>query len=136
MKKVAFFGMKNYKSNLKMNAVEELRRMVELLNEKAFREPGASRLELRLQERPDLDGVMAFIVLVQDGHVDIDRKTVFMPIPPITLCWGGGTTADSACETAIRKFAAGSDLIRECLPFTAGSLAELELKLAVEGALP
>ena len=119
-----------------MNAVEELRRMVELLNEKAFGEPGGFKLELRLQERPDLGGVLAFIVLVQDGHVNIDRKTVFTPIPPITLCWGGGTTADSACETVIRKFAVGSDLIRKYLPFTAGSAAELEIKLAVEGALP
>ena len=109
---------------------EELKNMISLLNEKTFKEPGDSKLELRLQERPDLNGVLAFIVLVQNGHVNIDRKTVFMPIPPITLCWGGGTTADLACETAIRKFAAGSGLIREYLPFTAGSLAELKMKAA------
>lgn len=115
---------------------EELKNMISLLNEKTFKEPGDSKLELRLQERPDLDGVLAFIVLVQNGHVNIDRKTVYMPIPPITLCWGRGRTADLACETIIRKFAVGSDLIRKYLPFTAGSAAELKLKLVVEGALP
>ena len=119
-----------------MSSEEELENMIKLLNEKTFKNPGDSKLELRLQERPDLDGVLAFIVLVQDGHVNIDRKTVVMPIPPITLCWGGGRTVDLACETVIRKFAVGSDLIRKYLPFTAGSAAELELKFAVEGALP
>lgn len=117
-----------------MNAEEELERMIEFLNEKVFEYP--ERLELRLQERPDIGGVLAFMVLIQDGYVNIDRKTVVMPIPPITLCWGGGRTADLACETVIRKFAVGSDLIRKYLPFTAGSAAELELKLAVEGTLP
>ena len=111
-----------------MSSEEELENMISLLNEKTFKEPGGFKLELRLQERPDLDGVLAFIVLVQDGH--IDRKTVVMPIPRITLCWGGGHTADLACETVIRKFAAGSDLIRKYLPFTAGSFAELKIKAA------
>ena len=46
---------------------EELRHMVEFLNEKAFGESGSSRLELRMHDRPDLDGVLAFIVLVQGG---------------------------------------------------------------------
>lgn len=119
-----------------MSSEEELENMIKLLNEKTFKKPGDSKLELRMQERPDLDGVLAFIVLVQDGQVNIDRKTVVMPIPPITLCWGGGRTANLACETVIRKFAIGSDLIRKYLPFTAGSAAELKLKLAVEGALP
>ena len=68
-----------------MNTEEELRHMVGLLNEKAFGEPGTSRLELRMHDRPDLDGVLAFIVLVQDGYVDIDQKTIVMPIPPITI---------------------------------------------------
>lgn len=113
-----------------MSSEEELENMISLLNEKTFKEPGDSRLELRLHERPDLNGVLAFIVLVQDGHVNIDRKSVVMPIPPITLCWGGGTTADSACETVIRKFAVSSDLIRKYLPFTAGSFAELKIKAA------
>lgn len=112
---------------------EELKNMISLLNEKTFKEPGDFKLELQLQERPDLDGVLAFIVLVQNGHVNIDRKTAYMPIPPITLCWGGGQTADLACETVIRKFAVGSDLIRKHLPFTAGSAAELEIKLAAFG---
>jgi len=116
-----------------MMSLEELENMIKLLNEKTFKNPGDSKLELRLHERPDLDGVLAFMVLVQDGHVNNDRKTVVMPIPPITLCWGGGHTADLACETVIRKFAAGSDLIRKYLPFTAGSVAELELKLAAAG---
>ena len=112
---------------------EELENMVKLLNEKAFKEPGDSKLELRMQDRPDLGGVLAFIVLARDGHVDIGRKTVVTPVPPITLCWGGGRTADLACETVVRKFAAGSDLIREYLPFTAGSAAELEMKFAAFG---
>ena len=111
-----------------MNTEEELRHMVGLLNEKAFGEPGASRLELRMHDRPDLDGVLAFIVLVQDGYVDIDQKTIVMPIPPITLCWGGGHTADLACQVVIEKFSAGSDILRRFLPFTAGSLDELKVK--------
>lgn len=113
-----------------MSAEEELRRMVEFLNEKAFKEPGASKLELRLQERLDLDGVLAFIVLVQNGHVNIDRKTVYMPIPPITLCWGGGHTADLACRVVIEKFSASGDMLHRFLPFTAGSLDELKVKAA------
>ena len=47
-----------------MNAEKELRLMIELLNKKAFGEPGSSRLELQAQDRPDLDGIMVFIVLV------------------------------------------------------------------------
>ena len=113
-----------------MSSEEELENMISLLNEKTFGEPGASQLELRLQERPDIDGVLAFIVLVQDGHVNIDRKTIIMPIPPITLCWGGGHTADLACKAVIEKFAAGSDMLRKFLPFTAGSLEELKVKAA------
>lgn len=113
-----------------MNAEEELRRMIGFLNEKAFEEPGDSKLELRVQRRPDLGGVLVFMVLVQSGHVDIGRKTVVMPVPPITLCWGAGNTAESACETALRKFTAGGDLTRKFLPFTAGSLDELKLKAA------
>lgn len=116
-----------------MSSEEELKSMIKLLNEKAFSESGASRLELQMQDRPDLGGVFAFMVLVQDRHVNIDRKTVVMPIPPITLCWGGGTTVDLACETVIRKFAVGSDLIRTYLPVMAGSVVELEIKLAVFG---
>lgn len=106
---------------------EELRHMVELLNEKAFGESDSSRLELRMHDRPDLDGVLAFIVLVHDGYVDIDRKMVVIP-PPITLCWGGGYTADLACQVVIEKFSAGSDILRRFLPFTAGSLDELKIK--------
>lgn len=109
---------------------EELRHMVELLNEKAFGESDSSRLELRMHDRPDLDGVLVFIVLVQDGYVDIDQKTIVMPIPPITLCWGGGHTADLACQVVIEKFSAGSDILRGFLPFTAGSLDELKVKVA------
>lgn len=113
-----------------MSSEEELENMISLLNEKTFKEPGDSRLELQLHERPDLNGVLAFIVLVQDGHVNIDRKSVAMPIPPITLCWGGGTTADSACKAVIKKFSASSDILRRFLPFTAGSLDELKVKAA------
>ena len=111
-----------------VNTEEELRRMVELLNEKVFGESGSSRLELQMHDRPDLDGVLAFIVLVQDGYVDIDQKTVVMPIPPITLCWGGGHTADLACRAVIEKFSAGGDILRRFLPSTAGSLDELKIK--------
>lgn len=113
-----------------MSAEKELRSMIRFLNEKAFEEPGDSKLELRLHERPDLGGVLAFMVLVQGGRVDIGRKTVVMPIPPITLCWGAGNTTESACETTLRKFTAGGDLVRKFLPFTAGSLDELKLKAA------
>lgn len=107
---------------------EELRSMVELLNEKAFGESGSSRLELQMHDRSDLDGVLAFIVLVQEEHVDIDQKTIVMHIPPITLCWGGGHTADLACQVVIEKFSAGSDILHRYLPFTAGSLDELKIK--------
>ena len=107
---------------------EELRHMVEFLNEKAFGESGSSRLELRMHDRPDLDGVLAFIVLVQDGYVDIDQKTIVMPIPPITLCWGGGHTADLACQVVIEKFSVGSNILRRYLPFTASSLDKLKIK--------
>lgn len=113
-----------------MSSEEELKSMIKFLNEKAFREPGASRLELQMHDRPDLNGVLAFIVLVQAGHVNIDRKTVVMPIPPITLCWGGGHTADLACKAVIKKFSASSDILRRFLPFTAGSLDELKVKAA------
>ena len=47
-----------------MNAEEELRLMVEFFNKKVFGEPGSSRLELQIQDRPDLDGILVFIVLV------------------------------------------------------------------------
>ena len=47
-----------------MNAEKELRLMIELLNKKAFGESESSRLEFRIQDRPDLDGIMVFIVLV------------------------------------------------------------------------
>ena len=47
-----------------MNAEEELRLMIELLNKKAFGESDSSRLELQIQDRPDLDGILVFIVLV------------------------------------------------------------------------
>ena len=108
----------------------ELERMIALLNEKAFGRPDESRrLKLKLRDRPELGGVLAFIVLAYNCETVV-RNTVVMPIPPVTLCWGGGTTADSACETVIRKFAAGSDLIGEYLPFTAGSFAELKMKAA------
>ena len=56
-----------------------------------------------MHDRPDLDGVLAFMVLVQDGYADIDQKTIVMPILPITLCWGGGHTADLACQVVIEK---------------------------------
>ena len=111
-----------------MNAEEELRLMIGLFNEKAFGESGTSRLELRMHDRPDLDGVLAFIVLVQDWCVDIDQKTIVMSIPPITLCWGGGHTADLACQVVIKKFSAGNNMLRRFLPFTAGSLDELKVK--------
>ena len=111
-----------------MNAEEELRLMIELLNKKAFGEPGSSMLELQIQDRPDLDGILVFIVLVQSGHVDIGLETVVMPIPPMTLCWGGGHTIDSACRAVIEKFSAGNNMLRRFLPFTAGSLDELKVK--------
>ena len=57
------------------------------------------------------------MVLVHDGYVDIDQKTIVMPIPPITLC-----------RAVIEKFSAGSDILRRFLPFTAGSLDELKVK--------
>ena len=110
-----------------IGAKSELERMVALLNEKAFgRQDESRRLELKLHDRPDLGGVLAFIVLTET----VVRNMVVMTIPPVTICWGGGHTADQACETAIRKFAAGSDLIGEYLPFTAGSFAELKMKAA------
>ena len=114
-----------------MNAEEELKLMIELLNKKAFGEPGSSRLELQIQDRPDLDGILVFIVLVQSGHVDIGLEMVVMPIPPMTLCWGGDHTIDSACRAVIEKFSAGNNMLRRFLPFTAGSLDELKVKAAV-----
>lgn len=112
-----------------MSAEEELRRMVEFLDEKAFGESGDSKLELRVQRRPDLGGVLIFMVLVHGGHVDIGQKTVVMPLP-LTLCWGGGHTIDLACRVVIEKFSAGNNMLRRFLPFTAGSLDELKIKVA------
>lgn len=110
-----------------MNAEEELRLIVEFLNKKVFGEPDYSKLELRTQDCPDLNGVLVFIVFVQNEYVNIDGKTVVMPLP-LTLCWGGGHTIDSACRAVIEKFSAGGDILRRFLPFTAGSLDELKIK--------
>ena len=112
-----------------MNTEEELRLMIELLNKNVFREPGSYRLELQTLDRPDLDGVFVFIVLVQNEYVNIDGKTVVMPLP-LTLCWGGGHTIDLACRAVIEKFSAGNNMLRRFLPFTAGSLDELKVKAA------
>lgn len=118
-----------YRKRECVNAEEELRLMIELLNKKAFGEPGSSRLELQTQDRPDLDGVLVFIVFVQNEYVNIDGKTVVMPLP-LTLCWGGGHTIDSACGVVIEKFSASNNMLRRFLPFTAGSLDELKVKAA------
>ena len=112
-----------------MNTEEELRLMIELFNKKVFREPGSSRLELQIQYRPDLNGVLVFIVFVQNEYVNIDGKTVVMPLP-LTLCWGGGHTIDLACRVVIEKCSAGNNMLRRFLPFTAGSLDELKVKVA------
>ena len=112
-----------------MNAEEELRLMIGLLNKKAFGKPDSSKLELQIQDRPDLDGVLVFIVFVQNEYVNIDGKTVVMPLP-LTLCWSGGHTIDSACRAVIEKFSAGNNMLRRFLPFTAGSLDELKVKAA------
>lgn len=113
-----------------MNAEEELRLMIELLNKKAFGESDSSRLEFRIQDRPDLDGVMVFIVLVQNEYVNIDGEIVVTPIT-FTLCWGGGHTIDLACRAVIEKFSAGNNMLHRFLPFTAGSLDELKVKATV-----
>ena len=122
-----------------IGAKSELERMVALLNEKVFGWPdGLCRLKLKLYDRPDLDGILAFIVLTYKCEtavrntvmMPIPRNTVMMPIPPVTICWGGGADADAACEIALKKFENGSDLISKYLPFTAGSLAELKMKAA------
>ena len=118
-----------YRKRECVNAEEELRLMIELLNKKAFGEPGSSRLELQTQDRPDLDGVLVFIVFVQNEYVNIDGKTVVMPLP-LTLCWSGDHTIDSACRVVIEKFSAGNNMLRRFLPFTAGSLDELKVKAA------
>ena len=110
-----------------MNAEEELRLMIGLLNKKAFGKPDSSKLELQIQDRPDLDGVLVFIVFVQNEYVNIDGKTVVMPLP-LTLCWGGGHTIDLACRVVIEKFSAGNNMLCRFLPFTAGSLDELKVK--------
>ena len=112
-----------------MNAEEELRLMIELLNKKAFGEPGSFKLELKIQDRPDLNGVLVFIVFVKNEYVNIDSEIVVMPLP-FTLCWGGGHTIDSACRAVIEKFFAGNNMLRRFLPFTAGSLDELKVKAA------
>lgn len=112
-----------------MNAEEELRLMIELLNKKAFGEPGSPRLELKTQDRPDLNGVLVFIVFVQNEYVNIDGKIVVMSLP-LTLCWGGGHTIDLACRVVIEKFSVGNNMLRRFLPFTAGSLDELKVKVA------
>ena len=110
-----------------MNAEEELRLMIGRLNKKACGKPDSSKLELQIQDRPDLDGVLVFIVFVQNEYVNIDGKTVVMPLP-LTLCWGGGHTIDLACRVIIEKFSAGNNMLRRFLPFTAGSLDELKVK--------
>ena len=101
-----------------MNTEEELEGIVGFLNEKIFRYP--QRLRLEIKNRPDLGGVLAFMVL--------SEEPVVVPVPPITICWCGGEDVRSACEIMLRKFSAGSDLLRKYLPFTAGSLEELKLK--------
>jgi len=107
-------------------AKKELEGMVALYNEKAF-DP-QEELRLKVSPRPDLGGVLVFLVVCQKKGAFIGRDTVVMPIPPVTICWGGGADADAACEIALKKLEEGSDLIGRYLPFTAGSLAELEMK--------
>lgn len=106
-----------------MSQRKELERMIGLLNEKVFSYPQS--LTLDIKPRKDLGGVLAFLVLK-------DEQSVAW-VPPVTVCWGGGSDADSACEIILKKFKAGSDLVMKYFPFTAGSAAELELKLAVFG---
>lgn len=113
-----------------MSSEEELESMIKFLNEKAFREPGDSRLELRIKKRPDLGGALAFVVMGRPRRIDIGRNTAVMPIPPVTLCWGGGDTVESACGTALRKLMSGGDLVRKYIPFTFGSFDELKVKAA------
>lgn len=116
-----------------MSSKEELESMVGLLNEKVFGQPDDSRrLEFRLEYWPDLEGVIAFINL-EYGHGKAAPDSIIMPIPPITLCFAGGRDVCSASAALLERFSTGGDLLRKFLPFTAGSLDELKLKMAVAG---
>jgi len=106
-----------------MNARKELELMVKLINETVFEHP--QKLELKIERRRDLGGILAFL--------NLTTKTLQIPVLPTTICWGGAGDATSACGVIIKKFAEGSDLIRRYIPFTAGSAAELKMKLAVFG---
>lgn len=106
-----------------MNAKAELERMVDLLN--GWLSGRSQKLWLQFKRREDLDGVLVFLLL------SAEKNSRF--VDDSCICWGGGHTDDQACERVIKKLADGSDSIREYLPFTAGSLEELKLKLAAFG---
>ena len=64
---------------------------------------------------------MAFLVLTE--------KIIETRVPPITICWGGEADGDSTCGIVTGKFLEGTDLIKQYVPFTAGSFEELKLKV-------
>ena len=105
------------------SAKDELEGMVALYNEAGLGPDRELVVDLNILSRQN--GAIVHVILRIEGW----KK------PPI-LSWGYGADKDAAYAMALEMFKAGSDTMRKYLPFTAGSAAELELKLAVEGALP
>lgn len=100
------------------SAKDELEGMVALYNEAGL---GPDReLVVDLNVLPRQNGAIVHVILCIEGW----KK------PPI-LSWGYGADEDVACAMALKRFKAGSDTMRKYLPFEAGSLEELKLKLAV-----
>lgn len=103
-----------------IGAKGELERMVALYNETGLGPGRELVVDLHVLSRQN--GAIAHVILDIEGW----KK------PPI-LSWGYGADEDAACAMALERFKAGSDTMREYLPFKAGSLEELKLKLAALG---
>ena len=103
-----------------MNAKAELERMVALYNEAGLRPDRELVVYLNILSRQN--GAIVHVILRIEGW----KKS------PI-LSWGYGVDEDVACAMALKRFKAGSDTMRKYLPFEAGSLEELKLKLAAFG---
>ena len=106
-----------------LSAKDELEDMVVLYNKAGL---GSDR-ELVVDLRTAVGGRGAIVSVVL--HIDGWKK------PPI-LAWGGAPGADgveTACAMALGRLKTGSAITRKYLPFTAGSLEELKLKLAALG---
>lgn len=106
-----------------LSAKDELEDMVALYNEAGL---GSDR-ELVVDLRTAVSGRGAIVSVVL--RIDGWKK------PPI-LAWGGAPGpggVEAACAIALGRLKAGSAVACKYLPFTASSLEELKLKLAILG---